>query len=250
MERTTSTHLTKKDPDVILWFPGVLRPNLVDYIVYDQIDFSHVQVYIASCCPEDINTNSAALRNILREFGSDSIFQLRPIVGEVLTIQAQSSFIDNQNGHLLITRPSQRAPQITDDFFSCLEHLKASLLSNETPIIHLPIMDPEHPLRSSDNFYHGVMDVFTGNGITVILQDRVYVSITSIAQFPGITELYNLFFFVYLLFGFLIFFCLTRPSGSTRATGLCSLNIKSYAPLLFKGEGLSSTPDSFSCIFC
>ena len=49
------------------------------------------------------------------------------------------------------------------------------------------MMDPERPIRSLDNFYHGVLDVFAGTGITVILHDRVYVSITSIAQFPGIT---------------------------------------------------------------
>ena len=31
------------------------------------------------------------------------------------------------------------------------------------------------------------MDVFAGTGITVILHDRVYVSIASIGQFPGFT---------------------------------------------------------------
>ena len=97
-------------------FPGPLRPNLVDYIVYDQTDFLQVQGYVALCCPADLNTNSAALRYILRECGIKNIFQLRPKVGEVLTIPA-SSFLDNQIVHLLITRPSQRAPQITDDFF-------------------------------------------------------------------------------------------------------------------------------------
>ena len=135
-----------------------------------------------------LNTNSAALRYILRECGIDNIFQLRPNVGEVLTIPA-SSFLYNHIVHLLITRPPQRAPQITDDFFLCLEHLKALLLSNETPDIHFPIVDPERPLRSIDNFYHSVMDVFAGTGITVILHDCVYVSFASIEQFPGIGKL-------------------------------------------------------------
>ena len=175
----------EKGPGRHIVFP--LRTSLVDYIVYDETDFLQVQGHIAICCPADLTTNSAALRYILREFGSDNIFQLRPRVGEVLTIPAQSSFIDDQIVHLLITRLSQRAPQITDDFFLCLELSKASLLSNKTPIIHFPIMDPERPIHSLDNFYHGVMDVFAGTGITVILHDRVYVSITSIAQFSGIT---------------------------------------------------------------
>ena len=73
------------------------------------------------------------------------------------------------------------------DFFLCLEHLKALLLSNETPYIHFPIVDPERPLRSLDNFFHSVMDVFAGTGITVVVHDRVYVPIASIGLFPGIT---------------------------------------------------------------
>ena len=169
----------EKGPGRQIVFPGALRPNLVDYIVYDQSDFLQVQVHVAICCPVDLNTNSAALRYILRECGSDKIFQLRPTVGEVLTLPSSLSLIDSQVIHLMITRPSQRSP--------CLEHLKASLLSNETPDIHFPIVDPERPLRSLDNFYHSVMDVFTGTDITVFLHDRVYVSIASIEQFPGIT---------------------------------------------------------------
>ena len=176
----------EKGPGRQIVFPGALRPNLVDYIVYDQTDFSQLQGHVAMCCPADLNTNSAALRYILRECGIANIFQLCPKVGEVLTIPA-SSFLDNQIVHLLITRPPQRAPQIIDDFFLCLEHLKALLLSNETPDYDFPIVDPERPLRSLDNFYYSVMDVFAGTGITVILHDRVYVSIASIGQFPGIT---------------------------------------------------------------
>ena len=177
----------EKGPGRQIVFPGALRPKLVDYIVYDQTDFLQVQGHVAICCPAVLNTNSAALRYILRECGSDKIFQLRPTVGEVLTIPSSLSFMDNQVIHLMITRPSQRSPQVTDDFFLCLEHLKASLLSNEAPDIHFPIVDPERPLRSLDNFYHSVMDVFAGTDITVFPHDRVYVSIASIEQFPGIT---------------------------------------------------------------
>ena len=140
-----------------------------------------MQAHIAICCPAELIFYSAALRYILLEYGSDNIFQLRPKVGEVVTIPASSSFLDNQIVHLLITRPSQRVPHITDDFLPSLGHLKASLLSNETPDIHFRIIDPERPLRSLDNFSQSVMDVFAGTGITIILHDRVYVCIASIA---------------------------------------------------------------------
>ena len=53
--------------------------------------------------------------------------------------------------------------------------------------IYFPIVGSQRPLHSLDNFYHSVMDVSAGTGITVFLHDRVYVSIASIGQFPGIT---------------------------------------------------------------
>ena len=105
----------EKGPGRRIVFPRALRPNLVDYFVYDQTDFLQVQGHVATCCPTDLSTNSAALRYILRECGIENIFQLRPKVGQVLTITA-SSFLDNQIVHMLMTRPSQLAPQITDDF--------------------------------------------------------------------------------------------------------------------------------------
>ena len=156
--------------------PVALRPNLVNYIVYDQHDFLQVQGHVAICCTVDLNTSSAALRYIRRECGSDNILQLRPKVGEVIPIPAQSSFIDKQLVHLPITRPYQRVPHFTNDFFHCLERLKASLLSNETPNFHFPLKGLERLLRSLDNFYHGVSDVFAGTGITVILHDGVSMS--------------------------------------------------------------------------
>ena len=168
-------------------FSGALRPNLVEYIVYDQTDFLKVQGHVASCCPADLNSNSATLRYILRECGIDKVFQLLPKAGEVLIIPSSSSFMDDQIIHLLITRPSQRAPQNTDDFFFCLEHLKASFLSDETPSNHFPIVKPERPLHILDNLYHSVMDVFAGTGITVTLHDRVNASTSSIGQFLDIT---------------------------------------------------------------
>ena len=129
----------EKGPGRQIVFPGALRPNLVDYIVYDQTDFLQVQGHVAICCPADLNTNSAALRYILPECGSDKMFQLRPTVGEVLTIPSSLSLMDNQGIHLMITRPFQRSPQITDDFFLCLEHLKASLLSTKPLIFTSPL---------------------------------------------------------------------------------------------------------------
>ena len=194
----------KKVPDVRLCFLVPYDRNLVDYIVYDQTDFLQVQGHVAICCPADLNTNSATLRYILRECGCDKIIQLRATVGKVLTIPSSFSLMDNQVIPILITRPSQRSPQSTDDLFLCLEPLKASILLNGTPDFHFPMMDPERRLRSLDKFYHSVMDVFAGTGITKLLHDRVYVSIASIGQLPVLASLNFNIFFVSILFAVLI----------------------------------------------
>ena len=81
--------------------------------------------------------------------------------------------MEKQVIHPLIACPSRRAPQFTDDFFLSWKHLKASSLFDETPEVHFPIVDPERPLHTLDNFDHGFMDFFEGTVITVILQDRI-----------------------------------------------------------------------------
>ena len=105
-----------------------LSPACNVYEVYDQTNFLQVLSHIAVGCIADHNPNSAALRNILRKFGSGNVFQLRPKVDEVPTIPAPSSSIDNQIVHLLITRPSQCAPQITDAFFPLLGAFENSII--------------------------------------------------------------------------------------------------------------------------
>ena len=182
------------------------------------------------CCPADINTNSAALRYILRESGIDNIFQLRPKVGEVLTIPA-SSFLDNQIVNLLITRPSQRAPQITDDFFLCLEHLKASLLSYETPDIHFPE-------RPSAAWTTSIMVSWT---FLQELVSQLFYMIASMSLLPALDSFlvspnFDVHSFCLFLFSVPDISCLIRPSGSTRATG-CYISIPNYTPLLFKEGG-------------
>ena len=61
--------------------------------------------HIVLCCLANLDNNSAALRYVIREHGADAIFQLRPEVGNILTLPA--SLIDGQSQtiHLLITRP-------------------------------------------------------------------------------------------------------------------------------------------------
>ena len=67
-------------------YPGNLRPNLVEYILYDKTDFLQAEGHIAIACPADLETSSAALRYVLREYGRGQVFSLRPRVREILTL--------------------------------------------------------------------------------------------------------------------------------------------------------------------
>ena len=52
-------------------YPGNLRPDTVEYISYDTTDFLQAEGHIALTCPADLETNSAALRYVLRECGKE-----------------------------------------------------------------------------------------------------------------------------------------------------------------------------------
>ena len=67
-------------------YPGSLRPNMAAYISYDITDFLQTGGNIALACAADLETNSAALRYVLRECGREQVFSVRPKVGEVLTL--------------------------------------------------------------------------------------------------------------------------------------------------------------------
>ena len=161
-------------------YPGALYPNSAEHISYDVTDFLQVEGDIVLACPADLKTNSAALRYVLRECGKESVFSLRPKVGEILTIPPDINPNPNQSIHLLIVRASQRAPLLTDDYLRCMTHLIQRLTDKGSTRVHLPILDPERPAFSLVNLYHTLTNIFEGTGIHVVLHNRVYVSILSI----------------------------------------------------------------------
>ena len=121
---------------------------MVDYVSYDHTDFLQAQQNIALCCPANLKTNSAALRYIIREHGRDAIFQLRPELGNVLSLQSLCMNGSPQVIHLLITRETPRSPIIADILFQCLERLKTLLMAENALETHFSVIDPERPLRN------------------------------------------------------------------------------------------------------
>ena len=180
----TCNDALSKDPGRELVYHGAVRPQLVDYVQYANTDFLQTPHHIVLCCPANLETSSAALRYVIREHGADAIFQLRPEVGNIVTLP--TSLIDGhpQTIHLLITRATPRCPMLADILFGCLDHLKTLLERLEAIEVHFAIIDPERPIRNLFDFYTCLMDVFADTPLTVVLHDRVYVSIASVASFP------------------------------------------------------------------
>ena len=162
-------------------YPGALRPDLVDYITYDMTDFLQTKGDIVLACPADLESSSAALRYVLRECGKERVFALRPRVGEILTIPDDINLAPAQTFHLLIVRGYQRSPLVADDFLRCMTKLVQLLIDRGSTEVHLPSLDQERPVYSLVNLYHALIDLFAESNIRVILHNRVYVSILSIA---------------------------------------------------------------------
>ena len=166
-------------------YPGALYPNSAEYISYEVTDFLQAEGDIVLACPAHFETSSAALRYVLRECGKESVFSLRPKVGEILTIPPDIKPNLNQSIHLLIVRASQRAPLLTDDYLRCMARLIQRLIDKGSTRVHLHILDPERPAFSLVNQNHTLMNLFEGTGIHVVLHKRVYVSILSIGlEYP------------------------------------------------------------------
>ena len=161
-------------------YPGALYPAPTEHLSYDVTDFLQVEGDIVLACPADLETNSAALRYVLRECGKENVFSLRPKVGEILTIPSDINPNPNQSIHLLIIRANQRAPLLTDDYLRCMTHWIQRLIEKGSTRVHLPILDPERPALSLVNLYHTLTNLLEGTGVHVVLHNRVYVSILSI----------------------------------------------------------------------
>ena len=61
------------------YLPG--NPAPTEHLSYDVTDFLQVEGDMVLACPADLETNSAALRYVLRECGKENVFSLRPKVG-------------------------------------------------------------------------------------------------------------------------------------------------------------------------
>ena len=149
------------------------RPNYVLWITYSDTDILRAQGTIVLCCPADLLSYSATTRYVIREYGQENIFRLRPSVGTALRLaHSPTDPWDNQI-FLLCTRASNKHPLLHDILHACLTHLLHQLHQHNIMQLHLPIHDPERSINLLSNWYAMLRDHFTNHDIDIILHDRV-----------------------------------------------------------------------------
>ena len=161
------------------------RPNYSEFITYSNSDLLQAPGTIAIGCPADLISYSAVTRYFLREFGVERLFRLRPAVTHVRRVRQPFTLSPNNDVILMFTRSTNKHPMYHESLHLCLEELVQTLLKDRIDTIHFSVVDTERPCNNIQSWYRVLTDHFTDTGITVVLHDRVYVSIASITEnFP------------------------------------------------------------------
>ena len=135
---------------------------------------------VVICCSVDLLSHSAMARYVIREYGQEEIFRLRPAVGNAIHLVMSPSAAWNNDMFLLFTRASNKHPMLHDKLHQCLTDLIQKLTLAQITRVHLPVYDPERSINILPAWYSMLRDDFIDSDINLVLHDRVYVSIASI----------------------------------------------------------------------
>ena len=153
------------------------RPDYSELIWFDESDFSQQYGNIVIAMPADLQPKSAVARAILREQDPERVFKLKPRVGHLLHLNPRFTGIPGHNILLLITRASSRDVVLTEDWIQSLMEL-ANLFHEDNPgIIRMLTVDAERGVNNLASLYNTLDDVFRDTYASVVLHDRVFVSI-------------------------------------------------------------------------
>ena len=154
-----------------------IKPNYLSWIYYEETDILQARGTVVICCPGDLLSHSAMARYVIREYGQEEIFRLRPAVGKAIHLTRSPATPLNNEMFLLITRASSKHPILHDVLHLCLIDLVQKLTRAQIIRIHLPIYDPERSINMLPAWYSMLKDHFIDSNIDIVLHDRVYVSI-------------------------------------------------------------------------
>ena len=123
------------------------RPNYLPWITYTNTVVLQAPGTVVLCCPADLVSYSATTRYVIREYGQEDIFRLRPAVGTATRLVRSPTAPWNNEIFLLCTRASNRHPLLHEVLHACLTHLIQQLQQNHITKIRFPIYDPERSLQ-------------------------------------------------------------------------------------------------------
>ena len=158
------------------------RPNYLPWITYANTDILQAPGTVILCCPADLLSYSATTRYVIREYGQENIFRLKPAVGTAIRLVRSPTAPWDNEIFLLCTRASNKHPLLHEVLHACLTNLILQLNRNRITKIHLPIYDPERSMNLLPAWYATLRDHFADQNIAIILHDRVYVSIASVTS--------------------------------------------------------------------
>ena len=134
------------------------------------------------CCPADLTSVSAMAVYVIREYGQEDIFRLRPAVGKAIYLTRSPTAQWNNDIMLLFTRASNKHLMLHDVLHTCLTYLVDKLTRAQIFKVHFPNHDPERSINILPTWYFMLNDHFLESNIEIVLHDRVYVSIASITE--------------------------------------------------------------------
>ena len=162
-----------------------VKPNYLPWISYDETDILQARGTVVICCPADLLSYSAMARYVIREYGQEEIFKLRPAVGKAIHLAKSPDAPWNNDMFLLFTRASNKHPTLHDVLHLCLTDLVQKLAQAQITRVHLPIYDPERSINILPAWYSMLRDHFSDSDVDIVLHDRVYVSIASVKAHPS-----------------------------------------------------------------
>ena len=158
-----------------------VKPNyLPPWITYDETDILQARGTVVVCCTAVLISYSAMTRYVIREYGLDEIFKLRPVVGKAMHLVKSPNAPWNNNIYLLSTRASSKHPMLHDVIHLCLTDLVQKVTQAHTIQVRFPIFKPERSINIVPAWYSMLRDHFIESNIDIVLHDRVYVSIESV----------------------------------------------------------------------
>ena len=117
-----------------------VKPNYLPWITSAETDILQARVTVVICCPADLLSYSAMARYVIREYGQDKIFKLRPAVGKAIHLAKSHDAPWNNSMFLLFTRASNKHPILHDVLHLCLLDLVQNSRKPKSPEFTFPSM--------------------------------------------------------------------------------------------------------------